>query len=101
VLGIQKLQKTYGKIKRIIPPPAPIPEEITEAVRSMSEMRVREILRDYSHDKLSRDDAVSELRADVVEKVAKEGTDSFVVIEAFNKIFKDIFRSLIFEDNLR
>lgn len=102
VLALQKLQKAYGKIKRTIEPPPPLPEDIVEAVRSLSEMRLREILRDFTHDKLSRDIAVSELRADVIDKVAnKETADYNLVVEAFNNIFKDIFRSLIFEENVR
>jgi polyribonucleotide nucleotidyltransferase len=102
VLSIQKLQKAYGKIKRTIVPPPPLPENIVEAVRSLSEMRLREILKDFTHDKLSRDMAVSELRSDVVDKVTNnESADFNLVVEAFNKIFKDIFRSLIFEENIR
>jgi polyribonucleotide nucleotidyltransferase len=102
VLSIQKLQKAYGKIKRTIVPPPPLPENIVEAVRSLSEMRLREILKDFTHDKLSRDMAVSELRSDVVEKVTNnESADFNLVVEAFNKIFKDTFRSLIFEENIR
>lgn len=65
-------------------------------------MRLREILRDFTHDKLSRDMAVSELRSDVIDKVTNnESADYNLVVEAFNKIFKDIFRSLIFEENIR
>jgi polyribonucleotide nucleotidyltransferase len=83
-------------------PPEPLPENIVEAVRSLSEMRLREILKDFTHDKLSRDMAVSELRSDVVDKVTNnESADYNLVSEAFNKIFKDIFRSLIFEENIR
>jgi polyribonucleotide nucleotidyltransferase len=101
VLGIQKLQKTYGKIKRNVEPPAPIPDNVMEAVKSMCETRIREILRDFSHDKLSRDDAVSQVRIEVIEKLVQDGMDANSVIDAFNKMFKEVFRTLIFEEDLR
>ncbi|CAB3380601.1 Hypothetical predicted protein [Cloeon dipterum] len=101
VLGIQRLSKMYGKMKRTSDPPAAIPEETVEAVRSLSEMRLREIFRDYSHDKLSRDEAVSELRANVIEKVAQDSANYNFVVDSFNKVVKEVFRSLIFEDSTR
>ncbi|KAF4528142.1 hypothetical protein B566_EDAN011158 [Ephemera danica] len=99
IQGIQQLQKYYGKAKREIQEIASPPEALVDAVKSLSEMRLREIFRDYSHDKLSRDNAVSAVRTDVMEKLSSE--DSYQVVEIFNKTCKNIFRSLIFEDNLR
>jgi polyribonucleotide nucleotidyltransferase len=97
--GIQQLQKYYGKAKRELPDISSPPETLVDAVRSLSEMRLREIFRDSTHDKLSRDNAVSAVRTDVVEKLSSE--DVFIVQELFNKICKETFRKLIFEDNTR
>jgi len=66
---IERLQKSYGRKKRIVdevPEPEP---ELVQAVRSMCEMRLREIFQDEQHDKMSRDMAVNEVRANVIDKV--------------------------------
>lgn len=104
IQAIQQLQKHYGKAKREFEPLQVPSETIFEAVRSLSEMRLREIFRDYTHDKLSRDMAVSALRSDVVDKLKHsfdEGVDINNVTECFNRVSKETFRSLVFEDNLR
>ncbi|KAJ4434670.1 Polyribonucleotide nucleotidyltransferase 1, mitochondrial [Periplaneta americana] len=104
VQSIQQLQKHYGKAKREFEPPVVPSEDIMEAVRSFSEMRLREIFRDHTHDKLSRDMAVSAVRTDVVDKLKHafgEGVDVSTVTECFNRICKETFRSLVFEDNVR
>lgn len=102
IQGIIQLQKHYGKTKRTFESTPDFPESVVGAVRSLSEMRLREIFRDYSHDKLSRDNAVNAVRTDVIEKLCKtDGMDNNVISDVFNKICKDVFRCLIFEDNLR
>ncbi|GLH01525.1 hypothetical protein R5R35_006657 [Gryllus longicercus] len=104
VQAILQLQKYYGKVKREIEVPEPPNADVVDSVRSFSEMRLREIFRDHNHDKLSRDVAVSNLRTDVIEKLKHnlgDAVDGSVVNEIFNKICKEIFRSMIFEDNVR
>jgi polyribonucleotide nucleotidyltransferase len=67
-------------------------------------MRLREIFRDYTHDKLSRDMAVSAVRTDVLDKLKHsfdESVDINVMTECFNHVSKETFRSLVFEDNIR
>ena len=100
------LQKHYGKTKRIVESAENQEKsvEVENAVRTLCEMRLREIFRDYKHDKLSRDDAVNNVRLNIMDKMKKEFTDQFdsKLTEAiFNQICKDIFRNLIFEDGLR
>lgn len=101
--GIEKLQKMHGKPKREIDPLPTINEEISDAIRTMCEMRLKEVFRDEKHDKISRDQAVNAIRADVVNKVwsSYPETDPALIQEAFNKHCKEIFRELIFEDARR
>ncbi|KAJ8874348.1 hypothetical protein PR048_025194 [Dryococelus australis] len=104
VQAIQQLQKHYGKVKRELELPSPPSEELVQAVKSLCEMRLREIFSDHSHDKLSRDVAVQLVRTDVHEKLNKsvgEPVDSHVFSGVFNQICKETFRSMIFEDNVR
>lgn len=103
ISSIERLQKMYGKTKKSIEIPSEAPSEITEAVKTMSEMRLREIFRDSTHDKISRDNAVNEVRANVVDKVWSSYPDvePAAINEAFNKHCKEIFRGLIFEEERR
>lgn len=101
--AIDELRKACGKEKQVIEPIAPINEEIMESVRSLCEMRLKEIFRDHSHDKMSRDRAVWAIRDDVVDKVWSKNAENdqcspAIIKESFNKISKRIFREIIFEN---
>nr|CAD7394366.1 unnamed protein product [Timema cristinae] len=103
VQAIQQLQKHYGKAKREVATQQHFSQEILEAARSFSDMRLREIFRDRSHDKLSRDIAVNSVRTDVIEKLKhsfSETLDTNAATELFNQICKERFRAMIFEDNI-
>lgn len=103
VNGIEDLQKTFGKPKRTMDTPNFLSEEIIEALRSLSEMRVKGIFKDYSLDKLSRDNALSDVRTDVVEKVKQSfpDVDINLLSEGYNKFVKNVFRELVFEEEKR
>jgi len=103
IVGIEKLQKLYGKLKRVEDSVPDIKEEVSLAVKSMCEMRLREVFRDYTHDKISRDTAVSSIRSDVVNKVwsSFSDTEPAIINDCFNKHCKEIFREMIFEENRR
>nr|XP_019564196.2 polyribonucleotide nucleotidyltransferase 1, mitochondrial [Aedes albopictus] len=101
--GIEKLQKSFGKPKRALEPVAQAEEEIEAAVRTMSEMRLREIFRDFAHDKFSRDQAVGNSRTDTIDKVwsSYPSVDPGLITECFNRFSKNVFREMIFEENRR
>lgn len=101
--GIEKLQKSHGKPKRALEPLPQADEEIEAAVRTMSEMRLREIFRDFTHDKFSRDQAVSKTRTDTIDKVwsSYPSVDPGLIGECFNKFTKSVFREMVFEENRR
>lgn len=92
VNGIEKLQKECGKTKRVLEEQPKLPEEVIDAIKTMSDMRLREIFRDYKHDKLSRDNAVSNVRTDVMEKIRNSypSDDLTLMHEAFGKICKQV-----------
>lgn len=94
---------TGSKPKREFATVQPPTDELLSAIKLMSENRLREILRDFSHDKISRDVAVATVRNSVLEKVKGSfpDADPGVISDCFNKVFKDLFRRLIFEDDIR
>ncbi|KAJ6640039.1 Polyribonucleotide nucleotidyltransferase 1, mitochondrial [Pseudolycoriella hygida] len=103
ISAIEKLQKLKGKTKRSIEPEKTVPEEVANAIKAMSEMRLREVFRNGQHDKLSRDNAVNEIRTNVVDKVWSSYPETLpgLITDYFNKCCKTVFRDLIFEDDLR
>ncbi|XP_030759555.1 polyribonucleotide nucleotidyltransferase 1, mitochondrial isoform X2 [Sitophilus oryzae] len=100
---IENLQKQTGKPKRVLELAPKLNEEISEALRTLSQMRLREILQNYSLDKIARDVALSEVRTNVLEQIRLTFPDSDgnIVSDGYNKLVKQIFRNLVFEKDLR
>lgn len=103
VNALEKLQKNCGKPKREVADSIDLSLEIREAMRSLTEMRLRETFRNYSHDKLSRDEALAQIRVDALDKLQKNFPDFDLnaISDCYNKFVKEIFRELIFEDDKR
>lgn len=103
VSAIEKLQKNIGKPKRYIEKQPELSQEIMEAIEYLSKMRVKDIFMDYSHDKLSRDNAINNVRQDVINKIHSDfaGVDSTLTGDYLNKVIKQVFRDLIFEEGKR
>lgn len=105
VQGIKKLAKEEGKPKREITEETRlvISDEVMDAARTLSEIRIRDIFRDSTLDKMKRDNQVSEVRTDVVSKLKEtfSTVDSSVLTEAFSKVTKSIFRDLILQEKIR
>jgi len=98
IAALEDLRREVGHPKREVAASV-IPDDVSDALRSLAEMRLREIFSDASHDKISRDVAVNVLRADVMEKLADK--ESAHVTESFQRLVKDVFRTLIFESDVR
>lgn len=78
-------------------------EEMTEAVKKISSMRIKDIFRDSKHDKMSRDNAVNILRQEVIDNLRSSfpDHDATEISEAYNKYVIEVFRSLILDENRR
>ena len=103
ILWMQQLQKRHGKKKRTIEPPKEIDPQIIETVKSLADIKIRDIFSNYSYDKLSRDAALGSLRNEVMENMKSDDSnlDVSTVNEGFSSITKEIFRELIFETDIR
>uniref|UniRef100_A0A1B0GPF7 polyribonucleotide nucleotidyltransferase n=1 Tax=Phlebotomus papatasi TaxID=29031 RepID=A0A1B0GPF7_PHLPP len=101
--AIEKLQKEHGRQKRTLEALPEVPEDVFQAIRMGSEIRLREIFRDTAHDKISRDVAVQAVRVEVLESVKGDFPDAEVSLleGAFNRYCREVFRELIFERDLR
>lgn len=78
-------------------------QDVVEAIKTVSSMRIREIFRDSTHDKMSRDNAVNALRQEIVDNIWSSYPDHDVVqiTEAFNRHVIAMFRLNILEENRR
>ncbi|KMQ92126.1 polyribonucleotide nucleotidyltransferase mitochondrial [Lasius niger] len=102
--AIANLQKVYGKTKRKIETNEQSQDDdLTSFVKQFSETKLRDIFSKHTHDKISRDHAINDLRNNVMEAL-KDANSDFDVKSAeriFGKITKDVFRTLILEMDVR
>ncbi|XP_026332873.1 polyribonucleotide nucleotidyltransferase 1, mitochondrial [Hyposmocoma kahamanoa] len=101
VRGIEKLQKEHGKTKREYETQPPLDQSIVASIKTLSTMKIREILSDHSHDKLSRDLAISELRQTVLNQLRDTEADLTQLQDCFSSHLRQIFRDMIFENDIR
>ncbi|GAB6030978.1 hypothetical protein CHUAL_007801 [Chamberlinius hualienensis] len=99
---IRNLQKKCGKKKRTVKLCVPQVETI-EAARMLSETKLKDVFFTTTHDKISRDKAVSEIREEILVKLKESfpSVESYLLMESFNKVCKETFRSLILETKIR
>ncbi|KAI8424803.1 hypothetical protein MSG28_006735 [Choristoneura fumiferana] len=100
VRGIEKLQKEHGKTKREYETQVPLAQNLVDSVKTLSTMKIREILSDHSHDKTSRDVAIQDLRQTVLNQLRDDG-DLTQLQDAFNAHLRQTFRDVIFETDVR
>ncbi|VDM53953.1 unnamed protein product [Angiostrongylus costaricensis] len=96
--GMHKLRDACGKEKAELSR-ASYPEELEAEVQALCEERLYYILTDPSHDKVSRDDAISDLGKDVLKSV--ECGNASIVQAIFRDITKKAVRELILETGTR
>lgn len=109
IAQIEKLRKDIPNIKPkreqvvVESKKLKISDEIIEAIETMSSMRLKDIFSNSSHDKFSRDNAVTLVRQEVTTQVWSSFPDYDIsdIIEEFNKFTIATFRRLYLEENLR
>ncbi|CAH1791369.1 unnamed protein product, partial [Owenia fusiformis] len=102
--SIKSLQSQCGKNKRTLDVTTLENEdEIRTGVQSLSSNHLRDILTDFTHHKISRDEAVSELKNRVIETVKETYPDVHpsVLSDVFSAVCKQIFRNLILDEKIR
>lgn len=103
IAAITNLQKLYGKAKRQVDDTQPENESLISSVKELSLTKLQEIFADHTHDKISRDNAVTDLKNNIIETLRGDNADFDVksVDSIFGKIVKDVLRTLILEKELR
>lgn len=95
---IKALQKSHGKAKREVAKYFIPTEDLIEAAKVLSETQIKEVFLNYEHDKISRDEAIANIRQNVTEKMKESFplVEQYFLLEAFSKVCKETFRDLIF-----
>lgn len=103
VMGIMNLQKTCGKTKRKIEINEQQDDNLKNTVKELSEVKLQDIFSNHAHDKISRDNAVNDLRNSVIETLRNDNADldNKLAEKIFGKLAKDVFRTLILEKDVR
>jgi len=100
---LKNLQKKHGRPKREVAKFYTPAAELTDSARRLCKEQVRAVFLNYSHNKVSRDDAVSAIREEAVAKLKETfpATETYLVTAAVGSIVKEVFRELIFETDKR
>ncbi|EEC11716.1 polyribonucleotide nucleotidyltransferase, putative, partial [Ixodes scapularis] len=100
VRQIKEFQKLCGRPKRTVEKYFVPTPEMVDSARLLAETRVRDILSDVGHDKISRDNALTELKQDILEKLQESfpGVESFLLNEAFTEVLKAVFREQVLQN---
>uniref|UniRef100_A0A2K5SIJ3 Polyribonucleotide nucleotidyltransferase 1, mitochondrial n=1 Tax=Cebus imitator TaxID=2715852 RepID=A0A2K5SIJ3_CEBIM len=103
IQGIQQLVKEIGVTKRTpqkLFTPSP---EIVKHAHKLAMEKLYAVFTNYEHDKISRDEAVNKIRLDTEEQLKETfpEADPFEIIESFNVVAKEVFRSIILNEYKR
>ncbi|XP_069568381.1 polyribonucleotide nucleotidyltransferase 1, mitochondrial [Brachyistius frenatus] len=103
ILAIQQLAREQKVTKRTPVKMFSAPADMVEHVRKISSESIYAVFTDYTHDKISRDEVINKIRleteVDLKEKFPQ--AEPFEVIESFNTVSKEIFRSLVLNEYKR
>uniref|UniRef100_A0A8D2L1T1 Polyribonucleotide nucleotidyltransferase 1, mitochondrial n=2 Tax=Varanus komodoensis TaxID=61221 RepID=A0A8D2L1T1_VARKO len=103
IQGIQQLAKEQGVVKRTVQKLFTAPEEIVECAKQLASEKITAVFSDFTHDKISRDEAINNIRLDTEEQLKEKfpEAESYQIMESFNIVSKEIFRNLILTEYRR
>lgn len=101
--AIQQLAREQKVTKRTPVKIFSAPTEMVEHVRQSASEKIYAVFTDYSHDKISRDEAINKVRLETEEDLKERfpEADSFEVIESFNTVTKEVFQNLVLNEYKR
>uniref|UniRef100_A0A2I3RVJ0 Uncharacterized protein n=1 Tax=Pan troglodytes TaxID=9598 RepID=A0A2I3RVJ0_PANTR len=103
IQGIQQLVKEIGVTKRTPQKLFTPSQEIVKHAHKLTMERLYAVFTDYEHDKISRDEAVNKIRLDTEEQLKEifPEFNLYEIIESFNTVAKEVFRSTILNEYKR
>ncbi|KAI7805177.1 polyribonucleotide nucleotidyltransferase 1, mitochondrial [Triplophysa rosa] len=103
---IQTIQQMAKELKVTKRTPAKLftaSADVLEYTRQLASDQIYAVFTDFTHDKISRDEAINKVRLDTEEHVREKfpHCEAFDVSEAFNSVSKDIFRNVVLNEYRR
>ncbi|XP_075680844.1 polyribonucleotide nucleotidyltransferase 1 isoform X1 [Dermatophagoides pteronyssinus] len=103
IQNIRQLQKEVGKPKRSVEE-IPMPgQQHFDAIRMLAEQRILDVFSNHSHDKFSRDQALFDIRQQVMSTLTEEFTDDSTNLlqDAFSTVIKQIYAQMVQKTGIR
>lgn len=103
IIAIQQMVREQNITKRNPVKVFTAPNTMVEHVRQCSSERISTVFRDFTHDKISRDEALNKVRLETEESLKENfpNAEQFEIIESFNVVSKEIFRNLALNEYKR
>uniref|UniRef100_A0A4W5LSU5 Polyribonucleotide nucleotidyltransferase 1, mitochondrial n=1 Tax=Hucho hucho TaxID=62062 RepID=A0A4W5LSU5_9TELE len=103
ILAIQQMAREAKVSKRTPPKIFSAPPEMIELARQLASQKVYAVFTDFTHDKISRDDAINKVRLETEEQMKEKypQAEPYEVMESFNMVSKEVFRNLVLNEYRR
>uniref|UniRef100_A0A8C7UMN6 Polyribonucleotide nucleotidyltransferase 1, mitochondrial n=1 Tax=Oncorhynchus mykiss TaxID=8022 RepID=A0A8C7UMN6_ONCMY len=103
ILAIQQMAREAKVSKRTPPKIFSAPLEMIELARQLASEKVYAVFTDFTHDKISRDDAINKVRLETEEQIKEKypQAEPYEVMESFNIVSKEVFRNLVLNEYRR
>lgn len=103
---IQAIQQMSREMKVTKRSPAKLftaSAEMVDFTRILTSAKIYAVFTDFTHDKISRDEAINKIRLEAEEQIREKfpQAEAFEVVEAFNSVSREIFRNLVLHEYRR
>lgn len=100
--NIKQLQKEIGRPKRNVEAVQFPVKAHVEAIKTMAAGQIRDVFSNHAHDKISRDEALTEIRLRVLEALKEEfPEDTNLLPETFSLVCKQVYAELVLKTGVR
>ncbi|XP_016106691.1 polyribonucleotide nucleotidyltransferase 1, mitochondrial [Sinocyclocheilus grahami] len=103
ILAIQQMSRDMKISKRSPARLFTASAEMLDYTRQLASDKIYAVFTDFTHDKISRDEAINKIRLEAEEHIRERfpQSESFEVVEAFNGVSREVFRNLILSEYRR
>ncbi|XP_019372212.1 PREDICTED: polyribonucleotide nucleotidyltransferase 1, mitochondrial isoform X1 [Gavialis gangeticus] len=103
IQSIQHMVKKQGTGKRAVETVFVAPAEIVEYAKELASDKLREVFKDFNHDKISRDEEINKIRLKTEEQLREKFPEAepYAIMESFSVVSKDVFRTLVLNNYIR
>lgn len=103
ILAIQQMSREMKISKRSPARLFSATADMLDYTRQLASDKIYTVFTDFTHDKVSRDEAINKIRLEAEEHIRERfpQSESFEVVEAFNSVSREVFRNLVLNEYRR